>query len=199
MIKIQLLQIKNDFDFKEFKLCNDDGEILVSFDVEINKDTALISYETKPEFRNKGFASLGLNMLKDTLFRDSNILFLELINLSGDYSRKVAENASFFSPNHSINYYISLNPNAEMIVDEQIRQLDSSSTEYIKKQNIQKKIERLRSKENLSKEELRIKLEQLLQQVEMEESGDYRKSIEAEILHLQNLLGESQNRINKNR
>ena len=64
-------------------------------------------------------------MLKNNLFSDTGILFLELINLSGDYSRKVAENAGFFSPNHCIEYYISLNPNAEIIIDEQTHQLNT--------------------------------------------------------------------------
>ena len=141
---MQLLQTENDLDYKEFKLCNDDGDIIVSFDVEISNGKALISYETKEEFRNQGFASSGLNMLKNILFSNTGILFLELINLSGDYSRKVAENAGFFSPNHSIDYYISLNPDAEIIIDEQIHQLNPSSAEYIKKQNVQKKIKRLR-------------------------------------------------------
>ena len=188
---MQLLQIENDLDYKEFKLCNDEGNKIVSFDVEINKETALISYETKQEFRNKGFASLGLNMLKDVLFSDSNILFLELINLSNDYSRKVAENAGFFSPTHSINYYITLNPNAEIIIDEELHRLDPSSTEYRKKQNVLKKIKCLRISEARSKEELKIKLKQLLQQAEVVELGDYKKYIETEINHLQNILGES--------
>ena len=128
--KMQLLKIENDLNYKEFKLCNDDGDIIVSFDVEISNETALISYETREEFRNQGFASLGLNMLKNILFSDTGILFLELINLSGDYSRKVAENAGFLSPNYSIDYYILLNSDAEIIIDEQIHQLNPSFTKY---------------------------------------------------------------------
>ena len=196
---MQLYQTKNDLDYKEFKLCKDNGDIIVSFDVEISNGTALISYATRQQFRNQGFASLGLNMLKNVLFSDTGILFLQLINLSGDYSRKVAENAGFFSPSHSIDDYILLNPDAEIIIEEQIHQLNPSSADYIKKKNVQKKIKRLRVRENYSKKELRNKLEQLLQQVEVVESGDYKEYIETEIHHLQNILGESQNNINKKR
>ena len=196
---MQLLQTQNDLEYKTFELCNDDGDKVASFDVEIEKETAIISYETKQQFRNMGFASLGLNLLKNTLFSDSNILFLQLINLSSDYSRKVAENAGFFSPTHSINYYITLNPNAEIIIDELFKQLDPSSTEYRKKQYVLKKIKRLRISEARSKEELKIKLKQLLQQAEVVELGDYKKYIEDEINHLQNILGKSQDNINKKR
>ncbi len=197
---MQLLQTGNDLDYKTFELCNDDGDTVASFDAEINEETALISYETKQQFRNMGFASLGLNLLKNVLFSDFNILFLELINLSGDYSRKVAENAGFFSPSHSIDYYISLNPDAEIIIEELFEQLDSSSTEYRKKQNVYNKVKRLRACENRSKEELKRKLKQLLQeQAIVLESGYYKKHIEDEINHLHNILGKSQDNINKKR
>lgn len=197
---MELLQTKNDSQYKEFKLCNDNGDEVASFDVEIDKETALISYETKQEYRNMGYASLGLNLLKNALFSDFNILFLVLINLSGDYSRKVAENAGFFSPSHSIDYYISLNPNAEIITEELFKQLDSSSTEYRKKQNLHNKIKGLRTCENRSKEELKRKLKQLLQeQATGVEPGFYKKYIEGEINHLQNILREPQDNINKKR
>ena len=197
---MQLYQTKNDLDYKEFKLCKDNGDIIVSFDVEISNGTALISYATRQQFRNQGFASLGLNMLKNTLFSDTGILFLQLTNLSGDYSRKVAENAGFFSPSHSIDYYISLNPDAEIIIEKLFEQLDPSSTEYRKKQNVYNKVKRLRACENRSKEELKRKLKQLLQeQAIVLESGYYKKHIEYEINHLQNILGKSQDNINKKR
>ena len=197
---MQLFQTKNDLYYKEFKLCNDNGDEVASFDVEIDKEKALISYETKQEYRNMGYASLGLNLLKNVLFSDFNILFLVLINLSGDYSRKVAENANFFSPSHSIDYYISLNPNAEIITEELFKQLDSSSPEYRKKQNLYNKIKRLRTYENRSKEELKRKLKKLLQEQAIGvESGFYKKYIEDEINHLQNILREPQDNINKKR
>ena len=196
---MQLLQTENNLDYKTYELQNDDGNKVVYFDVEINKETALISYYTEYEFRNKGYASQGLILLKDVLFSQSNIYFLELINLSNDYSRKVAENAGFFSPINSINYYISLNPNAETIIEEQIHKLEPSSKEYKKHKNLYNKIKRLRACENRSKEELENKLEQLLQQVEVLEKGDYKKHIEDEINHLQNILSKLHNSINKNR
>ena len=81
MEELTLILTENELDFKTFKLCNLTGSQIVSFDVEIDKETALISYETQEKFRNKGYASKGLNLLKDVLFNDDNILFLELINL----------------------------------------------------------------------------------------------------------------------
>ena len=200
---MQLLQTENNLDYKTYELCNDDGDKVVYFDVEIKKETALISYYTEYEFRNKGYASLGLNLLKNVLFSDFNILFLELINLSNDYSRKVAENAGFFSPINSINYYISLNPNAETIIEEQIQKLEPSSKEYKKRKNLYNKIKRLRACENHSKEELKRKLKQLLQEqaIDLESGyqGYYKKNIKDEINHLQNILGKSQDNINKKR
>ncbi len=76
-MELKLIQVEDDINFKEFKLCNKNNEQIVSFDVELNKGTALISYETIEKFRNNGFASYGLNLLKDFLFGDNNILFLE--------------------------------------------------------------------------------------------------------------------------
>lgn len=95
---VKLVKTVDDLDFKTFKLYTEIGgklDVTTSFDVEINKETDLISYETKEKYRHQGYASKGLNLLRDTLFSDDNILFLELINLSGDYSRKVAENGGF--------------------------------------------------------------------------------------------------------
>jgi len=46
---------------------------------------------------------------------------------------------------------------------------------------------------------LKSKLKQLLQQAEVVELGDYKKYNETEIYHLQNILGKSQNNINKKR
>ena len=44
---MQLLQTENNLDYKTYELCNDDGDKVVYFDVEINKGTALISYYTE--------------------------------------------------------------------------------------------------------------------------------------------------------
>lgn len=193
---MQLYQTKNDLDYKEFKLCKDNGDIIVSFDVEISNGTALISYATRQQFRNQGFASLGLNMLKNTLFSDTGILFLQLTNLSGDYSRKVAENAGFFPTNPSIDNYILLNPDAEKIIEELIHQQNPSSADYIKKQNVYNKIKRLRAYQNRSKEELKRKLKQLLREQAIGLDSEYYKN---EINHLQNILGKSQDNKNKKR
>ena len=86
------------------------------------------------------------------------------------------------------------------VIEELFEQLDPSSTEYRKKQNVYNKIKRLRACENRSKEELKRKLKQLLQEQAIGlESGYYKKHIEDEINHLQNILGKSQDNINKKR
>lgn len=189
---MKLLQTVNDLDYKEFNLCNDNEETITSFDVEINNHTALISYVTKEMFRNQGYGSLGLNMVKDTLFCDSNILFLELINLSNDYSRKVAENAGFFSPGHNIDYYIALNPKAEELLEQQLNQLDSSSQSYRRQLRLLEKVKRLRAAENSSKEELQNKLQQLLQE-DVEGIENYKKYVDSEAHHLQGIVDKNIN------
>jgi uncharacterized protein (DUF342 family) len=132
-------------------------------------------------------------MLKDILFSESDILFLNLIDLSSDYSRKVAENAGFFSPSNSLDYYVSVNPKAEIIIDDLLQKSDQSSTNYKKVQRLQKKLRRLRNIERQRKEIMKNKLESLLQEVEIVESDDYKRLIESEIHHIQNILGDSQN------
>lgn len=163
-------------------------EVITSFDVEINKETALISYETKEKYRHQGYASKGLNLLRETLFSDSNILFLELINLSGDYSRKVAENAVFFSRYGSLDYWVSLNPNAEQLINDKLQSLDISSTKYKRTHKLLDKAETLRKVETLSKQKMQAKLNSLLQQREVEDNEDYKNSLEVEINHLQGIL-----------
>ncbi len=161
---MQLLQTKKDINDEEYKLYNDDGTPVVDFDVEISGGgRALISYITRKEFRNKGYASVGLQQLRDSLFGDSNIIFLELINLSGDYSRKVAENAGFFSPSHSPDYYVCLNPNGEHLLEQQLEGMDISSLEFKEKQRTYAKLKRLRVSETQAKEEMQSRLEELLQ------------------------------------
>ncbi len=188
-----LLKNKENSNDLDYVLCDDHGDNIVSFCVEVEKNEALISYVTEKQFRNKGFASLGLNMLKDILFSESDILFLNLIDLSSDYSRKVAENAGFFSPSNSLDYYVSVNPKAEIIIDDLLQKSDQSSTNYKKVQRLQKKLRRLRNIERQRKEIMKNKLESLLQEVEIVESDDYKRLIESEIHHIQNILGDSQN------
>lgn len=188
-MELKLVQVDDD----EFKLCNDNNEKIVSFDLEINQDTALISYDTKERFRNQGYASKGLILLRDTLFSNKSILFLELINLSGDYSRKVAENALFFSPSNNINYYVCLNPLAEQIINDRLSSLDISSIEYERDQKILEKVKNLRYSENKAKQKLQDKLDELLKIRELEDlEGDYIKYVESEISHLEKILTVSQ-------
>ena len=117
MNNVKLELVESDDELSEYKLKGKEGKVLTSFSVEWNKTNALISYETSEDCRNQGYASLGLNMLKQELFSTKHALTLELINLSNDYSRKVAENAGFFSPHDSIDYYVTLHPFAEGIVE----------------------------------------------------------------------------------
>lgn len=124
---MELALVLTEDNFKRYKLCDETGNHIVSFDVEISKDAALINYETQEQFRNQGYASRGLNLLRELLFSYENILFLELINLSGDYSRKVAENAGFFSCSTGMKCYIALNPCAEQILNSRMDSIDSSS------------------------------------------------------------------------
>lgn len=166
-------------DKERYKLCAG-NETIVDFWVEINKDTALISYETKEAFRHKGFCSLGLNLLKQELFNDNSILYLELIHLSGDYSRKVAENAGFFSPSNSFEYFISINPRAEEIIegDETLANKESE------------KLRNRRQAEIHAKEKLQNKLDSLLKEKELDDEmpSEYKKYIESEISHLEGIL-----------
>ncbi len=182
---------EDDSDFKTYKLCDATGNHIVSFDVEINKDTALISYETQEQFRNQGYASRGLNLLRGLLFDDENILFLELINLSGDYSRKVAENACFFSRSTAMKYYIALNPCAEQILNSRMDSINSSTIK--KNQRLLEKVNTLRQAESLSKQEMQNKLDSLLQQKEIETSIEYKTLLESEISHLQKILTNTPN------
>lgn len=192
MEELTLILTENELDFKTFKLCNLTGSQIVSFDVEIDKETALINYETQEKFRNKGYASKGLNLLKDVLFNDDNILFLELINLSGDYSRKVAENAGFFSRSGNLDYYVLLNPLAEQILNDRLNFLDVSSVKFKKTHQLLEKVKKLRQVEFFSKQKMQAKLDELLQQREVVDSVDYKEYIESEINHLQKVLIDSQ-------
>lgn len=187
-MEVKLIEAENGVDFI---LCNESGVKIVEFNVENNKETDLISYETQENFRNQGYASKGLILLRDTLFSNDSILFLELINLSGDYSRKVAENAGFFSRSGNLNYYACLNPRAEQIINARLSALDISSIEYKRMQKLLNKVQAMRSNETKAKQKLQDKLDELLQTIELEEPGEYRDYIEAEIRHLQNILPDS--------
>lgn len=157
-------------------------DVITSFDVEINKETALISYETKEKYRHQGYASKGLNLIRETLFNDDNILFLELIYLSGDYSRKVDENGDFFSRSGNLEYWVSLNPNAEQLINDKLQSLDVSSTKYKRTYKLLDKVE------TLAKQKMQAKLDSLLQQREIESDEEYKNNLATEISHLQGIL-----------
>lgn len=186
--KLKLIQSENG---EDFYLCNEMGVRIVHFWVEINKETALISYETQESFRNQGYASKGLILLRDTLFSNGSILFLELIHLSGDYSRKVAENAGFFSRSNNLEYYFCLNPHAEQIINDRLSSLDTFSVEYKRTLKLFEKVQNNRLYEKRAKQKLQDKLNELLQRRELEEPGEYRERIETEIDHIQKILPNS--------
>ncbi len=126
------------------------------------------------------------------MFNNDNILFLELIHLSGDYSRKVAENAGFFSRSGNLEYYICLNPHAEQIINGRLKSLDISSVEYGRTPRLLEKTQTLRHNENTEKQKLQEKLDELTQIRELEVQGEYKVYIESEISHLQKILTNSQ-------
>jgi len=183
-VELKLVQVEDEL----FRLYNENNERVVSFFVEIDKETALISYETKESFRNQGYASKGLILLKDALFNNNSILFLKLINLTGDYSRKVAENAGFFSRTNNLNYYVCLNLHAVEIINDKLSRLDISSVEYKNTQELLKKANAWRRSENKAKQKLQDKLNYLLEVLEIEEPGDYKDWIKSEISHLEKIL-----------
>lgn len=187
-MKLILIKTKEDNDFQQFILCNNINEPISSFDVEINRNTALISYKTSEQYQNKGYASEGLIKLKEELFKDDNILFLELINLSGDYSRKVAENAGFISPSNNLDYYVLLNPRAEEILTNLLNTLDDSSLEYKKAKKLLEKVKVMKNRELMARSKQQEKLNELLERLELESDEEYRKKLEEEIKHLKKVL-----------
>ena len=165
---------------------------LVSFDAEkVEEDKVLISYETNREYRNQGYASLGLNLLKEHLFGEE-MLILELIHLSGDFSRKVAQNAGFvdYGPNN-LEYYFVVNPNSEDIIKAKMAELNPESSEYKKLNRKLQKIEALKLREAASKEKLARKLEQLKNDIELIDNEEHKRELEIEIQHLKKVLGKS--------
>lgn len=194
-MELKLVQVENNADFKQFKLCDESDKKIGNFYVEVDKETALISYDTEEEFRHQGYASKGLNLVRDNLFSDDNILFLELINLTGDYSRKVAENAGFFSKSGNLDYWVLSNPRAEEIVNNRLNSLDVSSPEYKKANRLLNKAMIWQDAANKAKEQLHNKLESLLQQRDLEDEDmpdNYKNYLNSEIHHLQGILPATQ-------
>lgn len=187
-MEIKLVQTENDYNFKQFKLCNDNNDTISSFDVEISKETALISYVTEETYRNQGYASKGLKLLTEELFNDDCILFLELINLSGDYSRKVAENAGFISPSNTMDYYVLVSPRAEGILENKLSSLDESSPKYKRYKKLLEKVQIMIKRESITRQKLHDKLNQLLERLELEESEEHKKYLESEINHLKKVI-----------
>lgn len=172
----------------DYKLKSESDEEISSYTVEINKETALISYETNTAYRNQGYASLGLNLLKSELFKTNRILVLELINLSGDYSRKVAENAGFFSPHNSINYFVALHPFAENIVEKSMQQFERGTPEYSKQEKLLQRMRTLRKYQKKAHIRLANKLVSLKEEVKLTDDENYKKNLNDEIKHIERIF-----------
>lgn len=178
-----------DKDEEEFALCNENGDILTRFSVEYEREKAIISYDTKPDFQNKGYASKGLNLLKKKLFESNKIFILELINLSGEYSQKVAENAEFFPRGISLNCYQTIHPYAEEILE---RQIASISTEDNRGKKLLEKIRGIRKIQNNAKQKLADELDTLIRRENEEDlDEEYRQRIEKRIKHLEKIVDNS--------
>lgn len=113
---------------------------------------------------------------------------MELINLSGDYSRKVAENAGFISPSNNLDYYVLLNPRAEKILTNLLNTLDDSSLEYKKAKKLLEKVKVMKNRELMARSKQQEKLNELLERLELESDEEYRKKLEEEIKHLKKVL-----------
>lgn len=174
---------------EEFALCNENGEILTRFTVEYEREKAIISYYTKPNFQNNGYASKGLNLLKKKLFESNRIFILDLINLSGEYSKNVAENAGFFS-HGSLDLYQTIHPHAEEILERKITSTSGDDKRYKK---ILEKIRGMRKIQNKAKQKLADELLYMYRlREDIEETDDeYRKRIEKRIKHLEKIVDNS--------
>lgn len=187
-MNVKLVLMDHDEEISDYKLTNESDEKISIYTVEKKREKSLISYETNVAFRNQGYASLGLNLLKNELFKDTHTLILELINLSGDYSRKVAENAYFFSPYHSMNYYIALHPLAEDIIEKSMQQLKRGTSEYEKQEHLLQKIKTLREYQKEAHIRLTNKLISLKAQVKLTNDENYIRSLKTEISHIESIL-----------
>jgi len=186
--KLNLEMLDRDEKAEEFALYNESGEIVTRFTVEYEKEKAIISYDTKPEFQNRGYASKGLNLLKKKLFEGNQIFILELIDLSGEYSQNVAENAGFFSRG-SLNCYQTIHPYAEEILESQMISISSEDTRHKK---LLEKIRGMRRIQNMAKQKLADELE-MLKGLEKRNDLDeeYRQRIEKRIKHLERIVDNS--------
>lgn len=181
---LNLIVIDSDEEQEEIKLVNESNEILTSFSIEFNaKNQALISYETEPNHQHKGYASIGLDMVANYLFK-KGIIVLELIDLTGDYSRKVAENAGFYEVGSGLTCFRRVNPEAELI---------APNEKWINK------IEGYRNKERKYIEKLAMKLSSLKEMLAIENDSSRKKEIEEEIMHLERVLNSRNESISNKR
>ena len=189
-LKIKL--VLNDGECLEYKLRNKDGEDVTSYSIEWDKPKiiALISYETGERYRNHGYASIGLNMLKNELFINYGALILELIDLSGDYSRKVAENAGFFSPCNSLDYFVAINPAAEKVLLGKLQQFSSDSKLNMQLQRLLARIRSLKKIQISSRIKMQEKLDGLRQTLELADDEEYKKQLLIEIAHLEGVVNQ---------
>ena len=191
MKNLKLVLTDSDEQCSDYKLKNEADNEISSYTVEKKDEKALISYSTDPAFRNQGYASMGLKLLKGELFKSNSTLILELINLSGDYSRKVAENAGFFSPTDSIDYYVTLHPFAEDILEVAMQQFERGTPEFTRRKKLLKKIKTLRKQQQATQIKLANKLDSLKAQVETADDESYKKYLSEEIRNLERILGSS--------
>lgn len=194
IMNVKLVLMDNN---EDYKLKSEADEEISSYSVERDKEKALISYETNVAFRNQGYASLGLNLLKSELFKGNRTLILELINLSGDYSRKVAENAGFFSPHNSIDYFVALHPFAEDIIERSMQQFERGTSEYIKQERLLQRMRNLRKQQKRANTRLADKLASLKTQVELTDDENYRMNLKSEINHIERILSNLPQRDNE--
>lgn len=174
----------------EYILKNENGEAITSYYVEWNETTALISYETNKKYRNQGYASYGLNILKNELFTKRQALILELINLSCDYSIKVAENAGFFSQSNSIDYYVTINPFAEEIIERKLRECQSDSKNYRQLQRLLERIKSLKKAQRTSMDKMQEKLNSLKKDAELTDDEKFKEQLMDEIAHLEGIVNQ---------
>jgi len=126
--------------------------------------------------------------LKKKLFESNKVFILELINLSGEYSQKVAENAEFFSRGISLNCYQTIHPYAEEILE---RQMASINTEDSRCKKLLEKIRGMRKIQNNAKQKLADELDRLRRENEEDLDEEYRQRIEKRIKHLEKIVDNS--------
>lgn len=150
---------------------------------------ALISYVTIESKRNNGYASIGLTLLRDRLFQEG-FCILEAIDISGEYSKRALENAGFFATSKdSLDNFVSLNPNAEEIISEQMLRSfkDSRQARYI--ELLYKEVLRLRFRKTQAYLEMHQRLLSCKESLELiDDNSQYKQTIEGEIRHLERAL-----------